>query len=80
MFLEGGSAVTGPVAPRGCAAGLVIGRVAAPTAGLDTIQSDQSSGTAMSVQPHAMPRVVPMLSYEDVARAADWVAEVFRLQ
>ena len=31
----------------------------------------------MPVQPHAMPRVVPMLSYEDVARAADWVAEVF---
>lgn len=31
----------------------------------------------MSDQLSTMPRVVPMLSYENPARAADWVAEAF---
>jgi uncharacterized glyoxalase superfamily protein PhnB len=31
----------------------------------------------MTNNPQGMPRVIPMLSYEDVARAADWIAEAF---
>jgi uncharacterized glyoxalase superfamily protein PhnB len=33
----------------------------------------------MGSQPRSMPRVIPMLSYEDVAQAAEWLAEAFGL-
>ncbi len=31
----------------------------------------------MTNAPHGMPGVIPMLSYEDVARAADWIEQAF---
>jgi uncharacterized glyoxalase superfamily protein PhnB len=34
----------------------------------------------MAGQPHSMPRVIPMLSYEEVAQAADWLAGAFGLR
>jgi uncharacterized glyoxalase superfamily protein PhnB len=34
----------------------------------------------MAGQHHSMPRVIPMLSYEDVAQAADWLADAFGLR
>jgi uncharacterized glyoxalase superfamily protein PhnB len=34
----------------------------------------------MAGQSRSLPQVIPMLSYEDVAHAADWLAEAFGLR